>query len=257
MTEDAIHPSFHEVRVDDCAQSSWATRTLTIQDALDLVGRPYRILVENGFSDRSFLLSLCARRDREWLEQRISAEWVEIEHCGGKDHLRKLVPEIKQEPSRHLRVSAIFDGDALRPGRPGNQRLSNTCYPEIHHHMLRRRAIENYLPRRSLERWASLSDGRQEERRRRKVRALFEGMGHDQRAHYNVKAGFAGDARRHDRAPDLYQDISAETRQALEDGFGEDIAALYDDPRLRHEDFDAAAKDELRPFVDELLARIR
>ena len=42
---------------------------------------------------------------------------------------------------------------------------SDEGYPEIHHHMLDRRSIENYLPRRALERWARLSDGRQEDLR--------------------------------------------------------------------------------------------
>lgn len=257
LTEDARHPSAHEIRVEARAQSSWGTLSLTVGDALDLLGRPYRILVENGFSDRDFLLSSCARHDREWVEERIAAEWVEVEHCGGKEHLRKLVTEMKRERSRQLRASALFDGDGLRPGRAGNQSIADLCHPEIHHHMLGRRSIENYLPRRALERWARLSDGRQEELRLAKARELFEGLSHEQRAHYNVKEGFGGDERHHQRAPDLYEGIATETRRLLQDGFGETIARVYREQRLHHDDLDQAARDELGPFIEELLARIR
>ncbi|WP_437894431.1 hypothetical protein [Sorangium sp. So ce124] len=204
LTEDALSPSYHEIRIEDRSHSSWVANTLSIGEALDLMSRLYRILVENGFSDRNFLLSLCSKNDREWLEKRVGQEWVEIEHCGGKQHLYKRVLQSKTLPSRCTRTSALFDGDGVRPNAPENQRISDVCYPDVHHHMLRRRSIENYLPRKVLERWAKLSDGLQKEIRTAKVRALFEELGRDQRSHYNFKHGLAGDSRRHDRADDLY-----------------------------------------------------
>lgn len=138
-----------------------------------------------------------------------------------------------------------------------NKRISENCYPEIHHHMLERRCIENYLPRSALEGWARRSDGRQEKIRESRVRHLFDQLGPEQREHFNFKEGFEGDSKRHDRAEDLFEKLPAETQRMLEKGLEPDIAAIYRERRVRWHELENSAKRELQPFVSELLARIR
>jgi hypothetical protein len=60
------------------------------------------------------------------------------------------------------------------------------------------------------------------------VEALFA-MSEAQRAHYNMKEGFTGDAKNVHSAADLFASLPGETRRRLEEGFGKDIAGLYED----------------------------
>ena len=254
-------PSYYEILIVARGDSTWSypSPILTVVDAIDLLLRPYRVLVENGFSDRAFLLSMCDRATREFIEEWCAREWVEIEHCGGNDHLEKRAKEARKHVGTRMRHSAIFDGDGMRPRSPSAKSMGirDLCYPDVHHHQLERRAIENYLPRAALERWVKLAQGQERRQRAAQVAALFA-LSADQRAHYNMKGGFADDVPNARRAGDLFNGLAAEMFRLLDGGLDKKIAKLYqDDSVLYHELEQTDSIAKVQSFAREIVERIR
>jgi hypothetical protein len=261
LRQSELEPSYHEVWVTARGESTWSYPhpILTFGDAIDFLQRPYRLLLENGLTDRAFLLSMCDRATREFLEERISREWVEAEHCGGLGELEKRVKKVRGHVATRMRSSAMFDSDAMRPGAPSpkSEVVRNLCYPDVHHHQLERRAIENYLPRAALERWCQLAQGRTRDKRKAQVEALFA-LRDDQRAHYNMKEGFEKDLPNVHRAGELFAVISGETRRLLHHGLDVHIANLYRDGHVHfHELERAAVVAHVQQFAREIVERIR
>jgi len=257
------HPSFHEIEVDAITASRWSdpTPTLTLEDALDLLHRSYRILLENGYSDRSFFMSLCSLDQIEFLQKRLAMDWVEFEHCGGNHHIERRAKEIRKHRRLYLRFSALFDGDGLEPRVPSkrSQSVKIACGSDVHHHQLLRRSIENYLPKSALERWAMQKTGNQKKKRERIVRALFK-LTSEQRAHYNMKDGFNQDEKR-PGAGKLFDGArrpEADVRRTLADGLGYDIATLYEHGGISHDEFENDhSVRELKQFIADVIERIR
>ncbi|MFW5739776.1 MAG: hypothetical protein ACOC1F_05360 [Myxococcota bacterium] len=266
--ENAHHPSDVEISVEKREQSSWSKRRLTVDDAVELAHKPFRVLLENGVSDRRFLLAMLRPEDREWLEKRVGLEWVELEGCGGIQELKKRV-RWALDAQHVLRCAALFDGDAVEPPAaqpeseadfrarlgPRSRRVLELCEREpvdravgLLHHVLQRRAIENYLPDRALESWVKVKSGAERRDRERKRKAL-RGCAH--RFHYNTKDGYAGDRKRIPKPSWL----PAAQNHPLEQGFGADISSFFAD--VDPDDFDTSARNELERFTTELLRRIR
>lgn len=166
--------------------------------------------------------------------------------------------------SRAIRSAALFDGDAVEPPDtdpesedafrsrlgPTSRTILETCQREpviensgLVHHALRRRTIENYLPRSVLYQWAG-----KKQTRLRKVKALEEATFRD---FYNMKGGHAKDRCRNPPPTWLPKHIDG----PLEEGFGEDISQRFE--RVSADKLDEEAQRELQPFVNLLLERIR
>lgn len=261
LEQGEVSPSRYDVHVTGQGTSRWSgdSPTLTVAAALDFLQRPYRVLVENGYSDAAFLVCVCDPETRSFIEERIDREWLEMEHCGGNTHMEKRVKSARRSPSTRMRCSAVFDGDALRPGKPSPQSetLRNLCVPDLHHHQLQRRAIENYIPRAALEKWCKKAQGGARENRRRRVEAYLAMTG-PQQAHYNMKEGFSGDEKNTQKAGDLYAKLPAEARSLLDEGFGKDIASLYLDKYVHHADLERTSSvAAVQAFAREIVERVR
>jgi hypothetical protein len=120
----------------------------------------------------------------------------------------------------------------------------------VHLHVLRRRAIENYLPIAALDRWARGHDGHE-----RAVAALSR-LTDAQRHHFNMKEGFDRDAPHAARTGGLYDAVPPRVRERLRSGFGSDIAKLFM-RSVKVEDADSDARSEVNAFLTEVLARMR
>lgn len=268
--DSARMPSEIQVTVEVRDASSWPSLRLTAADAAGLAQKPFRVFLENGASDRQFMLALFRPEDRRWIEERQEREWLELEGCGGVGEVGKRSEWALKHASRAIRCAALFDGDAVEPaaGEPeseeafaarlmgASRRTREICRREplgpmngLLHHTLRRRTIENYLPPSAFERWSrDAREGRARRRREAKVREL-ERCGH--RAHYNVKGGYAGDRRREP----LPSWLPTARDTPLEQGFGEEIWRRFEG--VCRADLDPQARQELSPFVERLLERIR
>jgi hypothetical protein len=230
LEEDTGHLMELEVRVSAVDEPSW-DRTgprLPPRAAVQLLARPLCLLVENKTNDGAFVTTVAPKERRAQLTRALEEERVEFVHGGGSD-IKAQVRAVAERPDQILRYWVMFDSDALQPGTPSEdaRELQEICdKAKIAHHMLQRRAAENYLPVKALECWWNLSSGNTKNRRRRSVQA-FAAMESPQRRHYNMRHGFNGDRER--GIPPLFDD--QREHPDLQNGFGASIRDLF----LQHE----------------------
>jgi hypothetical protein len=249
-------PSDLSIRIGDVQTAEWTANPprLPLTEALRLLRKPLRLLVENRHNDGAFLRAVAPSPWRSHLRDALDRGQIEIEHGGGSDMKTQLERASLEEG---LRLWALFDSDAREPGRPSaaSEALRQACLRKgVPHHRLSRRAIENYLPAKALQGWAHNSSGNLRTSRRRKADA-FASMRPDQRHHYNMKHGFQGD--RKDGIPSFYEDFAGHSD--LQEGFGRDIASLYHQEPLiiREEWLDKDGQlQEMLSMVQSILRRL-
>lgn len=211
--------------------------SLRPEDAWLHLQRPYRLLLEDGATDREFLLRMCPPHERAFLRDRLDKEWLEAEHGGGVTRLPQRVGwlhERARATGLEVHASCLFDSDREAAGAPPSddvQQLAQACREAgVHSHCLARRTIENYLPRSALEAWVlDARGGPKRSVRRRKLDAL---AARGPEAHHFAK---------------------------LKDELGRELGGFYaDDTKINERDLDAeGGPSELRPFIQELVRRVR
>lgn len=149
---------------------------LSPRGAMDLLGRPLRLLVEDRQADGAFL-KVIARRGRYGVKlgKIIEKGWAEVDSTGGVTNNHSWIDNQTREAKTRARVRArlwvLFDSDALDQEKPheNSASLKRLCRRRgLAHHMLERRAIENYLPLPLLDAWRC--QGSPEEQRKNKAR---------------------------------------------------------------------------------------
>lgn len=151
--------------------------------------------------------------------------------------MKALISARAEDPVRAFRSWAIFDSDALVPEHPSKEAMAKVkaCKEaRVQHHMLARRAIENYLPPDVLEQAAPHNH---KDHQQRKTAKTFSRLSPQQRMHFNLKDGFDGDkARLASGGKDasvgaavqaLYASIPSKDHASLSSGFGSEIARLF------------------------------
>ena len=256
---EATEPAKHSVRIVTGGPSDWTTSVprLVTSDALHLMHRPYRVLLENARADGAFILAMATAEERTFLQGRLDSEWLEFESCGGIEGLITRAVGLRPRDDTRVRCSALFDSDASRPGAPSASAVSATasCGDVIHHYQLSRRAVENYIPSPALERWGRERVPRQlAARRKGKVRA-FRRLTTEQQRHFHMKRGFVSPEAA--RMEPFYAGVSARDRGLLATGFGGRIGQLLARDAFESEMRADDGWTELRPFIGELIQRVR
>jgi hypothetical protein len=256
---EAREPSAFEISISNVVPTNLEAYppTATLADGVDVLSRPQKVLLENNVRDRSFLLALANEAQRNFLRQKEKFRHLEFEHGGGLSSMQEHV-ENSKHPSTPLLLSTIFDSDSLRPNEPSDQSqsLAAICRRRrVEHHLLQRRAIENYLPLEALRSWAYGS----RDRKRRETFQAFLRLTDDQQYHYNMKAGFHGDAAREGKsAGDLYVNLPDKDRAMLQHGFGRRIGESFEGAEAFEEHFRrSGASAEIAPVIARLIARLR
>jgi hypothetical protein len=197
---------------------------LPLDQALRFLQKPLRLLVENRHNDGAFIRAVAPSSVRKELEKALENDWIEIEHGGGADMKKRLEMVTPQEA---MRLWALSDSDAREPGHPSSfqETLRKLCQQQgVAHHLLQRRASENYLPVQALEAWV-YSGAKSHQSARRNTVKTFARLRPEQRHHYNMKEGFAGDR---PAIPSLFDDCA--NHPHLQSGFGGNIASRFHDP---------------------------
>lgn len=249
------------VIVDELQRTDWSSATpiSNLQDAIDMIDVPFLILLENGRNDSNFLLAMCSKEQRSLINRLVETRRVMFHGGGGIGELRKIIQEqIAIIPFKKVRHWAMFDSDAAVPGVISSeaQLTKAACIlADIGHHVLERRAIENYLPKGALYDWAS--GGRGAAGRREFVNAFYELDG-SQRSHFHMKSGPANPLTADEQT--LYAGVDPNIWRALQSGFGSKIAELYgtmDIDRLHSFVEKEGVNSELRQPLDELTQFLR
>lgn len=210
--------------------------------AKDLVREPLKLWLENGINDSAFLQTVApAGQFRKWLEDAKDNAWIEYVHGGGSD----LGKNLKMlDPWQRLRAWAMSDSDCWEPGRVSPQlqsfrRVSEAKQrgpeelplPALPLQVLRRRAIENYLPSPALKRWATLRHNTTREQRKTRLTFAKAVDSLDTHAatfrlrhHYHMEKGFRSEP---EKIPADYEPFRA--NEALERGIGPSIKKVFKD----------------------------
>jgi len=227
---------------DEAIDPTGKTAVVTLERAKDLVRKPLKLWLENGTNDSAFLRTVApAGEFRTWLESAKEKEWIDYGHGGGSNLgtiLRKL------DPWSRLRSWAMCDSDCWKPGEVSQQvkifRSASDAdprgpgelpLPALPLQVLRRRAIENYLPTPALKCWANLRLNTNHEQRKRRL-AFAEAAqlldAHEApfelRHHYHMEKGFRSEP---DKIPEDYGPFREDP--VLQQGMGPSIKSVFED----------------------------
>ncbi len=245
--------------------TDWTRARLTAPLASRLLARPLKLLVENSRNDRAFLLQIAEPAARRSLNKAIKAGWIEFEMGGGileiLQRVRGFIVEVgsldDQAWIELARLWVMFDRDANPDDR--SQESDPSCRVRIAAaqlirpwalaaHQLERRAIENYVPGRTLRDWwcGQARTSKQRIERDKRVEAFLTeaesaGLTREARRFYNMKRGLLGDVtkacreevRRGERTltdgdlDPMFRGLSPEVRDRLAGGGFDDAAAAF------------------------------
>ena len=101
-----LSPSAHEVHLADVATPDFTgpVPRLPLPDAVRLLDRTFKVVVENCVSDRAFWLSACSPEQRAVLERWENEGFVEFTHGGGLGSMQTLARRQIGWPSSLLPV---------------------------------------------------------------------------------------------------------------------------------------------------------
>jgi hypothetical protein len=140
---------------------------VTPSEALALLGRPLRVLLENGRNDRAFVLAFADRASHDALRKAEREGWIVFETAGGIGELLVRIRAAPEgEPREAFRTLYRCDSDARAPGHPTNQAATvqqklgelSLRYARRAGHfgaVLGRRAAERYAPPGDVVAWAA------------------------------------------------------------------------------------------------------
>ncbi|HSO00357.1 MAG TPA: hypothetical protein VLS89_18820 [Candidatus Nanopelagicales bacterium] len=201
---------------------------LPLAAARDLLARPLRLLLENGRNDWGFLGKVVPSAWKARWDRAVKERWIEAENGGGITEMRKIIlQQIAPDDARRLRTWAMFDSDGRRAGDSSDAARATRAACEqwgVAYHPLRRRAIENYVPKEALFDWAQRRRKRDDrEEKLLRVRA-YCAMTEEQRHYFNMKEGFVGDERSDQGVCDIYDNPFVDRLGPLRQGLNKDLA---------------------------------
>jgi len=131
--------------------------------------QPLLIVVEDGISDKAFLDCLVDAFGRLQLKELLRKQWMQVEHAGGitriENHIRQLKSSAVQRDGAdvavQLRVYVFVDNDKRYPAddvQAVNDVARFCDESRIPITVLKKRAIENYLPPIVVEKWAKANE---------------------------------------------------------------------------------------------------
>jgi hypothetical protein len=169
----------------------------SIEEALDLLGRPFLVFIENSESDRDFIEAVASTHYREHLVRWYRKGWLTYSSLGGVTYIPSMIEDkLKNFPSDVPRMFAIFDSDAPASREPGENPRNVSIFCEnrgVSYRMLERRESENYLTHTALKDWSNRQShpGPMQERVGLLYGEWFSERT-ERRHHFDMKKGFAG-----------------------------------------------------------------
>lgn len=242
--------------------------TLTLDDALGVMNESLGVLVENSTNDWHFLCKIMRPSERKRIQNAVEKGWVSALHGGGSTLLEQVKSRM-QAPAKALRTFVLFDSDRLHPDelapgwtpdRPGGQAAACQAFGwerefqqnlAQRYWMLKRRFIESYMPLSEID--TAASDNVHAD-----AVEAFTRIPQVGRWFFNMKKGFAGDEKRHDkeRCRDLFTQVTDPDRLALKNGFGPKFADHYGTNSNFEFDWDDDARQEAERALPNLMRLI-
>jgi len=202
------------------------------REALALLGRPFRVILENGRNDRAFILAFADRATRKEVLKAEASGWLVFETGGGIGEvavrLEAAVGAGEADIFRTMyltdsdaRISGVWSHDASRVRKSLRALAARLLRSEGHFgRVLGRRAAENYAPPGAVLAWASSRVGSEAWRLIRGARSPVE------RPRLALGTGNPGSPRRRLLAAVALCELAPEIRGFLDmkEGLGQDAA---------------------------------
>jgi hypothetical protein len=234
----------------------WNETRVGVTQAVRLLQRPLKLLLENRRNDLEFLRRMAPTAERPQLDQARQNGWLEAEMGGGVSEIRKRLEALRNpaDDQRWIelaRLWVLFDRDAnpkdrREPGLVSAEVLriaSSMRVPwPLAAHQLERRTVENYVCSTGLRWWANQESGREGRGRHKRVDVLLAlRKARPEVAHqFNMKRGLLGDVldasrdqvRKHSRGlldedlDPLFRGLGDDHRAVLTHGF-KDLATVF------------------------------
>ncbi|GAB3980409.1 hypothetical protein GCM10029978_078390 [Actinoallomurus acanthiterrae] len=236
----------------------------SLADHVDDLGSAARLVVENGEGDGAFVLAIAHVFGAGKVVKAKECHWLKFVQGGGSGEVPKVARKEHEDFKRTSRVTFLLDSDRMTPDEPSKHEpvADELRDAGINGHILRFREAENYVPNRIL---AAALVPEQRSVVAERIRHL-KTLTPEQRAHFDMKKGFADRKREGFEIPpeqqDLYASLPEPSRVVLRLGFGDGLTAILlreaEAGNLGEEDFAALGPevcDELRAILD-LVQRI-
>lgn len=228
----------------------------TLADHSADLRRPAVFVVEDQESDGHFIKALCTVFRATRIQKALAEDWLRIEHGGGSGGVEKVAKVHAGRFRLFRRVAALLDSDRLIPGQQtkAHKQATHLESDGVIVHVLEFREAENYVPNRVLDR----------ARNRRQASGMLthlKRLTEQQRAHFDMKKGFAASGVILPEQQPLYASLGMRATQGLRGGFGSDLLRRLeeDSAALTERDFDglgAGVVPELRGLLDKLASVI-
>lgn len=198
---------------------------LVPDEALEYLTQPVAVIVENERSDGAFLAATIQALGRFDIWFAFERHWIVLDHAGGYGEIEKRIERYFLRTKGPRRVMVLADSDRMCPGHESRTEahVRDVCTRHgVPFAVLNKRTIENYLPVGALQRSP-----------RRDCYQAFLKLRTEQRDHYNMKKGFARDARGNCEIPaeqqNLFEHVPATVLANLIGGFGGDAWKFFCD----------------------------
>jgi hypothetical protein len=218
--------------------------------------RPAVFVVEDQESDGYFVKALCTVFRATRIQKALAEDWLQIEHGGGSGGVEKVAKVHANRFHLFKRVAALLDSDRLLPGQQtkAHKQAARLASDGVIVHVLEFREAENYVPNRVLA-------GTHNRSRASVKLAHLKRLTEQQRAHFDMKKGFAASGDILPVQQPLYASLGMRATQELRGGFGNDLLRRLeeDSAKLTERDFDGLGADvvpELRGLLDMLASVI-
>lgn len=230
-------------------------------DKLQALNEPLSIVVEDGESDKYFIISMMNiyKGKSKKLLRSVENGWLRFVHAGGKPHITKVIQQSLPFSQKYnpLRNVVLIDSDKTSPDDQYSKEIEKVitfCQEnEIMYHILFKREIENYIPISILEKNTPIE--------LKTVMEKYKELLPEQRDFFDLEKGF------NNRRPDstLFATISEDTFNALRQGFSRDriidvkkrFYTLFSDPDCNYLAIEEICKHQENPSeIKQMLAAI-
>lgn len=192
--------------------------------ALSFLQKPLTVIVENRFSDATFLKTLAKTYPYPKITKAIQKTWLVFDYAGGQGQIPKIIDD-HQNKAFPPRLFVLVDSDKHFPTDEHKaQKVEACCLKyQVPYVILYKRAIENYLPDEVI---INLPDDLQV------IKTAYLSLTADQKDFYDLKKGFGGKGKIPNTQTDLFHNlpIKSNTFKALRNGFkskGFNVNELY------------------------------
>jgi hypothetical protein len=207
---------------------------ITINEAIDLVTKPFEVCMENNRNDKNFLYFFCDDEQKKLLKNLEQNNELYFWSGGGTGELKK---RVEKDDFRIQNSYVFFDSDQLpfdstSIGNTPNQ-IKTICEKKnTKFSILQRRFIESYVPHKSLSTYV-FKNKKNKKAYQSLLDAYIKLDCKETQYYFNMKKGLNGDEKRACGRAILiekyFYKIPRNSIKFFNTGFGENLSSVYED----------------------------